>query len=145
MKENGIWLKLFRAAGVIREFHSREYIHDRPLMKSTLAEAKIMGCVVSAHGGCSVKELSERLRITPGAVSQIVDKLVRQGPLIRITDEHDRRSVRIMLSPEGREKHKRLNREFEEILSKMLEGVPKEKVEVFVEVLDHLIAAKDRL
>ena len=39
----------------------------------------------------------------------------------------------------------RLNAEFGKILSEMLTGVPEEKVAIFVEVLDHLIAAKNRL
>ena len=38
----------------------------------------------------------------------------------------------------------RLNAEFGKILSEMLTGVPEEKVAIFVEVLDHLIAAKNR-
>ena len=119
-------------------------MEDRPPLRSTLLQMKIMGCVISSPGGCSVKELSERLKITPGAVSQNVEKLVRQGPLIRLPDEYDRRSVRIMLSPEGVKRHKRLNTEFGAILSEMLEGVPEEKIAVFIEVLDHLIAAKNR-
>lgn len=145
MKESEIWVRLFQVTDLIRELHDRECVEDRPPLRSTLAEMKIMGCVIATPGGCSVKELSERMKITPGAVSQIVEKLVRRGPLVRLPDETDRRSVRIMLSPAGLERHERLNAEFGKILSEMLTGVPEEKVAIFVEVLDHLIAAKNRL
>ena len=101
-----------------------------------------MGCVISSPEGCSVKELAERLKITPGAVSQNVEKLVRRGPLVRLPDENDRRSVRIMLSPEGLKRHERLNREFGKLLAGMLEGVPEEKIAIFDEVLTHLISTK---
>lgn len=139
-----IWLKLFQVTDLLRELHDHEYTQERPPLRATLAEMKVMGCVISTPGGCSVKELSERLRITPGAVSQIVEKMVRRGPLIRIPAENDRRSVRIMLSPDGLRQHERLNAEFGKILSEMLEGVPAEKLAVFTEVLDHLIAAKNK-
>ena len=144
MKNAEIWEKLFQVTDLIRDLHDRKQIEDRPPLRSTLAEMKIMGYVISSAGGCSVKELSEQLKITPGAVSQNVEKLVRRGPLIRLPDENDRRSVRIMLSPEGLKRHERLNAEFGAILSELLEGVPEEKIEIFSEVLDHLIATKNK-
>lgn len=144
MKEAEIWARLFQVTDLIRELHDQKRVEDRPPLRSTLTQMKIMGCVIASPGGCSVRELSERLKITPGAVSQNVEKLVRQGPLIRMPDENDRRAVRIKLSPEGVKRHERLNAEFGKILAEMLEGVPEEKIAVFVEVLDHLIATKKR-
>ena len=142
MKKAEIWFKLCQVTDLIRELFDRSHVNDRPPLRSTLVEMKIMGCVISSPEGCSVKELAERLKITPGAVSQNVEKLVRRGPLVRLPDENDRRSVRIMLSPEGLKRHERLNREFGKLLAGMLEGVPEEKIAIFDEVLTHLISTK---
>lgn len=144
MTSTAIWAKLFHLTDIIRELHDRRS-KDRPPLNSTLAEMKVMGCVLFKEEGCSVKEIAERLGITRGAVSQIVERLVQKGPLIRVPDPDDRRSVRITLSPEGLERHERLNASFEALVLEMLRDIPPEKVRVFEEVLDHLIAAKEKI
>lgn len=144
MVKTEIWKKLFHLTDIIRELHDRRR-RERPPLNSTLAELKVMGCVLFKKEGCSVKEIAERLGITRGAVSQIVERLVQKGPLIRVPDPDDRRSVRITLSREGLERHERLNASFEMLLQEMLQGVPPEKVKIFEEVLDHLIAAKEKI
>ena len=104
-----------------------------------------MHYVVFSPDGCSVKEIAKRLGTTRGAVSQIIEKMVRQGPLLRVPDEKDRRSVRITLSPIGLERHKQISTSFDGLMVKLLDGVPQEKIDTFVEVLDHLIDAKDEI
>ena len=145
MKEQSIWIKLLQATDVIRELHHREWKMERPPLHSSIAEAKIMHYIVFRQNGCSVKELAEQLGTTRGAVSQIIEKMVRKGPLIRVRDEKDRRSVRITLSPAGREQHRKICDSCEHLMGKMLKGVPAEKVLIFKEVLDHLIDSKNSL
>ncbi len=145
MKEQSIWIKLLQATDVIRELHHREWKMERPPLHSSIAEAKIMHYIVFSQNGCSVKELAEQLGTTRGAVSQIIEKMVRKGPLIRVRDEKDRRSVRITLSPAGLEQHRKICDSFEHLMGKMLKGVPAEKVRIFKEVLDHLIDSKNSL
>ena len=145
MKTPNVWMKLFQATDIIRELHDRENRGERPPLQTTLAEAKVMGCVLFSPDGCSVKEIADRLGITRGAVSQIVEKMVRKGPLVRVPDEKDRRAVRITLSRDGLERHKRLTLSFGKLTEKLLEGVPPEKIQIFAEVLDHLIASKEKI
>ncbi len=145
LKRQNIWLKLLQATDVIRELHHREGRMERAPLQTTIAEAKIMHYVVFHPCGCSVKEIAEWLGTTPGAVSQIIGKMVDRGPLVRVPDERDRRSVRITLSPVGMDRHKRICMSFEHLMAKLLKGVPEEKVAVFEEVLDHLIQAKDEI
>ncbi len=145
MKEQTIWIKLLQATDVIRELHHREWKMERPPLHSTIAEAKIMHYIVFSQNGCSVKELAEQLGTTRGAVSQIIEKMVRKGPLIRVRDEKDHRSVRITLSPAGLEQHRQICDSFDHLMKKMLEGVDEEKVRIFTEVLEHLIASRDKI
>ncbi len=141
MEDEVIWIKLLQAVDEIRELHHRESLLERPPLHTTIAEAKVMHCVLFSREKCSVKEIADRLGITPGAASQIIEKMVRKGPLIRVPDENDRRSVRITLSPEGVERHKQVSASFNAIMKKLLDGVPPEKIQIFEEVLDHLIKA----
>ena len=145
MKQQDIWMRLLQVTDIIRELHHKENLEERPPFHTTIAEAKVMHCVVFSPNGCSVKEIAERLGVTQGAASQIIDKMVRKGPLERVTDEKDRRYVRVTLSKSGLERHKRISDSFGNIMKKLLKGVPPENVKIFAEVLDHLIEAKDKI
>jgi DNA-binding MarR family transcriptional regulator len=50
---------------------------------------------------CGISDLSEHLEITNAATSQLVDKLVQAGLLVRAEDPSDRRVKQVSLSPAG--------------------------------------------
>jgi len=52
---------------------------------------------------CGISDLSEHLEITNAATSQLVDKLVQAGLLVRAEDPHDRRAKQVALTPKGRQ------------------------------------------
>jgi len=58
---------------------------------------------VHRHALCGMSDLSEHLDITPAAASQLVDKLVQAGLLIRAEDPHDRRARQLALTQSGLE------------------------------------------
>src|SRR5215203_5132633 len=55
------------------------------------------------RGACGMSEVSERFEITPAAASQLVDKLVQSGFLMRQEDPSDRRAKLLDLTQKGRE------------------------------------------
>lgn len=55
------------------------------------------------HEQCGISDLSEHMDVTAAAASQLVDKLVQAGLLVRVEDPIDRRAKRVSLSPAGRE------------------------------------------
>ena len=54
------------------------------------------------HEGCGISDLSAHMEITNAATSQLVDKLVQAGLLLRTEDPHDRRARQVALSPQGK-------------------------------------------
>jgi len=54
-------------------------------------------------GACGMSEISERYEVTPAAASQLVDKLVQNGFIIREEDPNDRRAKLLNLTDKGRE------------------------------------------
>jgi DNA-binding MarR family transcriptional regulator len=54
-------------------------------------------------GACGMSEISERFEVTPAAASQLVDKLVQHGFIIREEDPSDRRAKLLNLTDKGRE------------------------------------------
>ncbi len=53
------------------------------------------------HEQCGISDLSEHMDVTTAATSQLVDKLVQAGLLVRVEDPNDRRAKQVSLSPAG--------------------------------------------
>ena len=54
------------------------------------------------RGACGMSGISERFEITPAAASQMVDKLVQSGYIVREEDPNDRRAKLLNLTASGR-------------------------------------------
>ena len=61
------------------------------------------GAIFYIHrcGSCGVTEIGEHLGVTSAAASQMLDRLVDQGLVLRTEDQQDRRVKRIELTPKG--------------------------------------------
>jgi DNA-binding MarR family transcriptional regulator len=54
-------------------------------------------------GACGMSAISERFEVTPAAASQLVDKLVQSGFIVREEDPNDRRAKLLNLTDAGRD------------------------------------------
>lgn len=57
--------------------------------------------ILGSFGNLRMKELAQKMGITTGALTVLVDRLERQGLVTRKPHETDRRSIRVELTPEG--------------------------------------------
>jgi len=62
------------------------------------------------QGPQTVSRLSEMIKLTPGAVSRLVDRMVRKGLVSRREGDDDRRQKTLNLTPAGRRLSDRLER-----------------------------------
>lgn len=64
-----------------------------------------LGAIFHVHraGSCGVTEIGEHLGVTSAAASQLLDRLVEQGLVIRAEDPEDRRVKRIGLTDKGQQ------------------------------------------
>lgn len=56
-----------------------------------------------SRGASSVTELAEKLGVTSAAVSQMLERLVQQGMILRTEDPHDRRARQMTLTDKSRQ------------------------------------------
>jgi DNA-binding MarR family transcriptional regulator len=63
------------------------------------------------HRAISSKQLSSMLEVSPSRGSRIVAKLVDRGYIVTNVDPHDRRTVMLSLTEEGRRCHQELEQE----------------------------------
>jgi DNA-binding MarR family transcriptional regulator len=73
--------------------------------------------------GLSPRDLGDALRLTSGAVTGVIDRLERTGWVTRRPHEHDRRSVRVVLSDTARAEGARVvgryERELDELVARL--------------------------
>ncbi|NLB18206.1 MAG: winged helix DNA-binding protein [Syntrophomonadaceae bacterium] len=53
--------------------------------------------------GSTLKEIGTKAQIDSSSMTVLVDKLENEGLLERKLDSHDRRAIRVFLTPKGRE------------------------------------------
>ncbi|KIL06993.1 UNVERIFIED_ORG: MarR family transcriptional regulator [Clostridium botulinum] len=51
--------------------------------------------------GCSLSELSKKLRISKPSASNLIDRMVSSGLVTRISNSEDRRSIKILITSKG--------------------------------------------
>ena len=59
--------------------------------------------ILNKHEKMTQRELTEKLRIQPGSVSELLSKLEEKNWIVRTQNEEDRRNVDIVLTDEGKE------------------------------------------
>jgi DNA-binding MarR family transcriptional regulator len=73
-------------------------------------------------------DLAAAAGVAPSVVSRVLPRLEEDGLVTRERDEQDARSCHIILTDAGREQLAAIQREYAELLSTALEGVPEEEV-----------------
>src|ERR1019366_9682838 len=77
---------------------------DFPFKKHELSSSQLRLLFLVGHrlDGSTVKEVADYLGVTSGAVTQLIDELVKKGFVDRSEDLIDRRVIRVKLSKKTR-------------------------------------------
>ena len=88
----------------------------------------------------SISDIQMRVALTQSAVTKVVQKFERLALVEIIVDSADKRTKRVALTSHGRRTALNLQMSFSEPFAELLDGLPEEKQEITVEVLNSLIA-----
>lgn len=105
-----------------------------------IAKGRLLDVVIEAKdkGGIRLKDLAERLELSPGTVSVAVESLVSQGMLVREHPVNDRRSIRILPTVKTIKGRIRAEEHMSGVLERVFEDVTPEDREKFWELIDVL-------
>ncbi len=96
---------------------------------------------VAQQGVLSSKDLSRLVDLSPSRGSRVIGRLVDRG-LIRVhQNDHDRRSVELSLSEEGKECHKKIEEDKARCEARLLASLTEEEREMVKSGLDLLMKA----
>jgi len=82
----------------------------------------------------SLKKLADDMRLTPGAITQLVDGLVTANYLERTPSSEDRRVTVVALTDAGKEKVGFLKRKKQALLTKVVADLDDSELEIFLRV-----------
>ncbi|MCR4400263.1 MAG: MarR family transcriptional regulator [Syntrophomonadaceae bacterium] len=126
----------FRVGALARRI-ARFYNHRYAEYGVTVGQSFVLFHLLE-HDGSSPKDIAARLQLEPPAVTGTLDRLVKEGLVVRGEDPSDRRGLRIRLTPLGREKALRLRQVASEYNRQLREVVGKQDVDAFLAALVRL-------
>ena len=91
----------------------------------------------------NVKNIANKLHVTSGAVSQIVENLVKSGLLLREASPTDRRGVLVGLSPEGKTRLEIIKQTYTKRMESILSTVTDNQLESLQTITNQMIQATE--
>lgn len=94
--------------------------------------------ILYRSGVITQRDLTEILGTRPGSVSEILEKLERNGQIFRLPNEKDRRTADIYLTDEGFETAKKLDTDYTNEQDLLLSSLLPEEKEELIRILGKL-------
>lgn len=101
--------------------------------------------VLGAHEEATAGDIAEKARLSPGAVSGMLDELVEAGIVSRARCADDRRRVLVSLTDRGRKVLGERKRAWTGRWEKALEAVPERDLQAAAEVMRRIAASLDEV
>ncbi len=99
---------------------------------------KMLFCIGQSEDGISVKELAECFHITPGAVTQFLDRLIAKGLAERFDDTDDRRIVRVRLTDKAKDHLKKMKQFHREKMAKLFANLSDVELQQLSKILQKI-------
>lgn len=90
-------------------------------------------------GPQNASTLAKHLRITPGAVTSLSDKLITNGYAQRKRDSNDRRMVLLEITEQGREILQLFKVEIKSVVQQFFSGLPDEDINHLIRIYQHVL------
>jgi DNA-binding MarR family transcriptional regulator len=127
-----LWLRLFACKEVI-ESEVRRRLRDS--FDVTLPRFDLMAQLYRAPKAMTLGELSQRMMVSNGNVTGLVDRLVEQGLISRRPSPKDRRAQIVSLTAEGRRFFRAMARANGDWIADMLADLSGEEIETLMRLL----------
>jgi MarR family transcriptional regulator for hemolysin len=139
----GLREELGALLGAERRLRSRDS-HRKEPGGLTYAQVRAL-FVLGAHEESTAGEIAEQARLSPGAVSGMLDELEEQGIVSRVRCADDRRRVLVSLTDTGRKVLGERKRRWAKRWEDSMDGVDDRDLEAAVEVLRRIAGALDEV
>ena len=124
--------------GVTRssESHLREFLrvkHD-----TTLPRFDVLAALYRRRDGVTMSELSRMLLVSNGNATAVVDRLEKDGLVLRTQSDQDRRTVFVALTPQGLADFEGLASDHEREVDRLFGGLSEADLDSLTEILKRM-------
>ena len=136
-----LWLRLFTCKEVI-ETEVRRRLRDS--FEVTLPRFDLLAQLDRAPKGMTLGELSQRMMVSNGNVTGLVDRLVEQGLINRRPSPKDRRAQIVSLTAAGRKSFRAMARDNGDWIGEIFSGLSGDDIETLMRLLGKTKASARR-
>jgi DNA-binding MarR family transcriptional regulator len=136
-----LWLRLLTCTTLI-ENEIRQRL--RAEFDVTLPRFDLMAQLDRAQGGMTLGELSQRMMVSNGNVTGLVERLVALKLIERKPSPNDRRAMIVTLTPEGRRTFRTLARTHESWIADIFAGLDPAEMDTLMKLLARTKASARR-
>lgn len=136
-----LWLRLLTCANLI-EANVRRRLRDA--FDETLPRFDLMAQLDRAEDGMTLSELAQRMMVSNGNLTALVERLVEAGHLTRRPSPSDRRAQMVALTPGGRKAFRRMADAHEDWIDEMMSGLNARDVADLMRLLGKLKTSTKR-
>lgn len=130
-----LWLKLLKASSLLEE-HVRRRLREE--FQTTLPRFDVMSALSRSPEGLKMSQISDKLRVSNGNVTGIVDRLTEEGLALRVAVPGDRRAALVVLTPKGQAAFAEQAAAHESWINGLLDRLDADDVEGMNRRLDYL-------
>jgi DNA-binding MarR family transcriptional regulator len=130
-----LWIRLLRTTR-LAESELREFL--RVEHGSTLPRFDVMAALHRSGSELTMTELSRMLLVSNGNATAVVDRLVKDGLVVRRASETDRRIVKVALTDDGRHRFAELAADHEARVDALFAGVSSSDLDALDELLHRM-------
>ena len=129
------WLKILKTSNLI-EKQIKEKLRDDH--NTTLPRFDVMSALYRSNSGLKMNEISGALKVSNGNITGIIDRLVKEGNVLRIAIEGDRRANLVSLTNKGKKQFEEYAIAHESWINVMLKNISEQDSQVLINLLDSI-------
>tara|TARA_Y100001968_G_C19227496_1_gene652784 strand:+ start:204 stop:668 length:465 start_codon:yes stop_codon:yes gene_type:complete len=129
------WLKILKTSNLI-EKQIKEKLRDDH--NTTLPRFDVMSALYRSNSGLKMNEISGTLKVSNGNITGIIDRLVKEGNVLRIAIEGDRRANLVSLTNKGKKQFEEYAIAHESWINVMLKNISEQDSQVLIDLLDSI-------
>lgn len=130
-----LWIRLL---GVTRNTESHMRRHMRTEHDTTLPRFDVLAALYRNRAGLSMSDLSALLLVSNGNSTTVVNRLEKDGFVLRTVSEKDRRTVTVTLTPSGLAHFETLAADHEREINRLFSTLPDDAVDTLTALLKQM-------
>lgn len=129
--------KVMELMPVIAKEYVKHQVDEFEKLKITMPQFFVLE-LVNRQGEAKMSDLAKFVNVTTAAMTGIVQRLFKNGYVLRVDEPEDRRIIKIKLTSKGAKMVKEMMQKRKEITIKMFGSISQEEREEYLKILMHV-------